>query len=68
MDKAYAIKLAGSETELARLLGVSRQAVNQWGEQLPRLQVYRLRELKPGWWRKWRRSILVRIREYDRRV
>jgi DNA-binding Xre family transcriptional regulator len=54
MDKKDAIKLAGSAAELARVLGISRQAVSRWSGKLPPLQVYRLREIKPRWFRKKR--------------
>lgn len=54
MNKKDAIKLAGSAAELARVLGISRQAVSRWRGKLPPLQVYRLRELKPRWFRKKR--------------
>jgi len=50
MDKHTAITLAGSASKLAQLLGISRQAVSKW-ESIPPLQVYRLRELKPRWFR-----------------
>ncbi len=55
MDKAFAISKAGNEAKLASLLGLTRQAVNQWGEQMPPLQVYRLREMRPKWAAEWRR-------------
>ena len=54
MDKKDAIKLAGSAAELARVLGISPQAVSRWRGKVPPLQVYRLRELKPRWFRKKR--------------
>ena len=50
MDKSKAIKLAGSAAELARLLGITRQAVSKW-DAIPQLQVYRLREMRPRWFR-----------------
>jgi DNA-binding XRE family transcriptional regulator len=53
MNKKRAVELAGSQAALARLLGVTKQAVNQWPEgRMPELQVYRLRDLKPRWFRK----------------
>lgn len=53
MTKQEAINLAGSAAELANVLGISRQAVCQWpGDSIPPLQVYRLRERKPRWFRK----------------
>jgi hypothetical protein len=55
MDKRFAIEKAGSAAELARILNLSKQAVSQWGETLPALQVYRLKELRPRWAAEWRR-------------
>lgn len=52
MDKARAIRYAGSSVALAQILGVSKQAVSAWGERLPPLRVFQLRELKPGWFRR----------------
>jgi DNA-binding transcriptional regulator YdaS (Cro superfamily) len=52
MNKSDAIAKAGSITQLARLLGISHQAVSKWGDKMPLLQVYRLREIKPRWFRK----------------
>jgi DNA-binding transcriptional regulator YdaS (Cro superfamily) len=51
MDKNEAIKRAGSATKLAALLGITRSAVSQWKE-IPALRVYKLRELRPRWFRK----------------
>ena len=55
MDKAFAIRKAGSEADLARLLGVTRQAVSQW-DALPPLRVYQLKELRPRWVSEWRKE------------
>lgn len=55
MDKSFAIAKAGSISALARILGVSRQAVQQWGSELPELQRYRLREARPKWFAEWRK-------------
>jgi predicted transcriptional regulator len=48
MTKEQAIKLAGSQSNLARLLGISRGAVNQWA-QIPQGRLYQLMVLKPDW-------------------
>jgi DNA-binding transcriptional regulator YdaS (Cro superfamily) len=48
MDKKTAIKLAGSATALAKLLGITRAAVSQW-RVLPQARVWQLRVLKPEW-------------------
>ena len=47
MKKKEAIKLAGSAYKLAKMLGVQRQAVSKWGDDVPPLRVYQLRELYP---------------------
>jgi DNA-binding transcriptional regulator YdaS (Cro superfamily) len=49
MNTQIAIKLAGSKAQLARILGVSRPAVTQYGELLPKKQIAKLREVKPEW-------------------
>ena len=52
MDKSEAIKRAGSSAELARLLGIKRQAVDKWpGNSIPPLRIYQLKELKPRWFK-----------------
>ena len=48
MDKQQAIKLAGSQSELARLLGISRGAVHQW-KTIPTGRLYQLMVLRPEW-------------------
>ena len=48
MDKNKAILLAGSSAKLARLLGVSRQAIHNWTE-IPKLRVFQLRVMRPEW-------------------
>lgn len=49
MTKEQAIKLAGSVSELARLLSVRPQAVSQWGGDVPQARVWQLKVLKPEW-------------------
>ena len=48
MTKNQAIKWAGSASELARRLGIKRQAVQKWPprKQIPALRVYQIRELQ----------------------
>lgn len=50
MKKSTAIELAGSRRKLARLFGISGSAVSQWGEDIPPLRAFQLREklLKAG--------------------
>ena len=52
MNKATAIKRAGSITALASLLNIKRQAVSKWPEEVPPLRVYQLKELRPEWFAK----------------
>ena len=49
MKTDAAIKLAGGSTALADLLNITVSAVSQWGELVPGLRVYQLKEIKPGW-------------------
>ena len=51
MKTQDAIKLAGSSTALAAMLGISKQAVSQFGETLPQAREWQLRLLKPRWFR-----------------
>ena len=48
MDKQTAIKLAGSQSALARIFGIERSAVHQW-KNIPLLRIYQLKEFKPEW-------------------
>jgi predicted transcriptional regulator len=48
MTKEQAIKLAGSQSELAKIFGISRAAVSQW-RQMPQGRVWQLKVLKPEW-------------------
>jgi hypothetical protein len=48
MDKQTAITLAGSQSELARILGIKRAAVWHW-KTIPPLRIYQLKELRPEW-------------------
>jgi DNA-binding transcriptional regulator YdaS (Cro superfamily) len=48
MTKEEAIKRAGSQSALARLLGVTRGAVWQW-KALPSGRLYQLMVLRPEW-------------------
>lgn len=47
MTKDEAIALFGSRAEMARALGVTRQAVSKWDkDKLPPLRVYQIKELQ----------------------
>jgi len=48
MDKQKAITLAGSQSELARILGISRAAVHNW-KTIPTGRLYQLMVVKPEW-------------------
>ena len=48
MEKNKAIELAGSQTELARILGIKQSAVSQW-KIIPPGRVWQLKVLKPEW-------------------
>ena len=48
MEKNKAIELAGSQTELARILGIKQSAVSQW-KIIPSGRVWQLKVLKPEW-------------------
>ena len=48
MNKEKAIKLAGSQTDLAKLLGIKQSAVSQW-KYIPQARIWQLKLLKPEW-------------------
>jgi predicted transcriptional regulator len=50
MTKEQLIKLAGSQTELAKLLGISQPAVSAWVE-VPQARIWQLKLLKPKWFK-----------------
>jgi hypothetical protein len=53
MKTATALKrLGNSKRAMGKLLGISRQAVQHWGENVPPEQERKLRELRPTWFRK----------------
>jgi DNA-binding transcriptional regulator YdaS (Cro superfamily) len=49
MTKEQAIKLAGGQSYLARMLGITQAAVSQWGENVPASRIWQLKVLKPEW-------------------
>ena len=49
MKTKDAIDLAGSRSALARILGLTPSAITQWGDEIPKLRIYELRELRPEW-------------------
>lgn len=52
MDKLDLIDAAGGVKPLADLLGLTTQAVYKWRSGVPPLQQFRIRELRPQWFRK----------------
>jgi DNA-binding transcriptional regulator YdaS (Cro superfamily) len=51
MDKNKFIALAGSQSELAKLLGIKQPAVAQW-KAVPIARIWQLKLLKPEWFDK----------------
>lgn len=45
MTKDEAVRLMGSKSKVAQALGISRQAVSAWGDDVPPLRAYQLREI-----------------------
>lgn len=52
MKTSQAIKRAGSVILLARLLGITHQAIYKWGDEVPSSSEARLRFMRPEWFRK----------------
>ena len=52
MEKSTAIRLAGSQTKLAAILGINQSAVAQWGNDVPIMRIYQLKTLRPKWFKK----------------
>jgi len=48
MDKQKFIALAGSQRDLAKLLGISQAAVSKW-KTVPQQRIWQLQVLKPSW-------------------
>jgi DNA-binding transcriptional regulator YdaS (Cro superfamily) len=49
MKKETAIAFAGNANRLAKLLGINRAAITQWGQNVPPRRVDQLKTLKPEW-------------------
>jgi len=49
METKKAIAKAGGRSALAKLLGISSQAISQWGDNVPRGRYWQLKVLKPDW-------------------
>ena len=48
MSKNEAVKLAGGQSKLAKILGISRVAVCRWKE-IPQARLWQLQLLHPEW-------------------
>jgi predicted transcriptional regulator len=51
MEKQKAIKLAGSQCELAKMLGISQPAISRWKIDVPKARVWQLKLLRPKWFK-----------------
>jgi DNA-binding transcriptional regulator YdaS (Cro superfamily) len=51
MTKEQLVQLAGSQSELARILGINRAAVSQW-KNVPQARIWQLKSLRPEWFEK----------------
>jgi len=50
MDINKAIELAGTQSKLARILGIPRGVVHAWTKRgIPQMRVWQLRVLRPEW-------------------
>lgn len=54
IQKQKAIEKAGSKANLARILGIARSCVTEWGDELPTLQAYRLLQIYPELEQRWK--------------
>ena len=50
MTKEQLIFKAGSQQELAKLLGISQPAVSMW-KQVPKARIWQLQVIKPEWFK-----------------
>jgi len=48
MTKEQAIIYAGNQAKLAKILGITRMAVNRWKE-IPQARIWQLQLLHPEW-------------------
>jgi DNA-binding XRE family transcriptional regulator len=55
-DKEFFIKKAGSINKLAAILGITRQAITQWEEEIPEGRVWQLMVIKPEWFKATKKS------------
>ena len=62
MTKNEAIRKFGGARALAEALGISTQAVGQWGEEIPPLRQYQIRELLAD------KSVIIKGKRDGKRV
>jgi len=62
MKKDFAIAQMGGVKALAGLLGVTRHAVYQWRDEVPQLQAFKLRDLRPDLFPPERKTAVPRRR------
>ena len=48
MKKSKAISYFGSSSKLARKLGISKQSISQWGDDVPQRRAYEIEKLTNG--------------------
>lgn len=48
MKTTEALKIFGGVPEIAKALGISVQAVYRWGDSVPRLRAYQIRDIQSG--------------------
>jgi predicted transcriptional regulator len=48
MTKEQLIKLAGSQRELSKILGISQPAVSAW-KKVPQARIWQLKVIRPEW-------------------
>ena len=63
MEKSTAIRLAGSQTKLAAILGINQAAVAQWGNDVPIMRIYQLKTLRPKWFKNLEKKSLPLLPE-----
>jgi hypothetical protein len=63
MEKSTAIRLAGSQTKLAAILGISQAAIAQWGEDVPVMRIYQLKALRLKWFKSEKSKSLIALQQ-----
>lgn len=56
MKTQFVIKKAGDVKALAELLGITTEAIYQWGDEPPKPRQWQLQVLKPEWFAQEKRS------------